>query len=981
MKRVYRKKAVICLLVIIAVFATMISMQFGISAGSNKRVIAYFPNWGTYNSAHNNFTVGMFPWDKVSVINHAFFEVDSSFKLKTTDEFADFQKTFEHSGGWDSDSVRGHFGEYKHYKGKYPNVKVLISVGGWTKSQNFSAMATSKSTRKVFIDSVVTFLKKYPFVDGIDLDWEYPGSDRKSDPNDEFDKGCPGKPEDSKNFTLLLKEIREAYNGNNLKNKMLTIAAPAGADKIEKQEPNKYHQYLDFINVMTYDIHGAFENTTNHHSAIYKNPNDPSPTKPNDIKNLYNTEAAMKIFSDKYNVPKSKLNAGSPFYSRGWKGVDDSTGENGLFATANGGAPGTWDNPQSPGGQNPFFKMKELEKQAGYVKYRDKYAKVPYLYNKEKGIMYTYEDEESLAERCNFVNANNYGGIVVWEITGDDTNGFPLMTILHNKLLQGNKPIPVGEDKVTPAPVEKDTTNRDSKDVDEINDQNKEKNNSNSKIPANPGDSGNTVVSKKPENPKETATPGEKDNNKEPIKSDTSNVEEWNNFLKKYEIGDVVKYKNNNYKCIQGHRSLFIWPPDKIPALWIKVSSSDEKDSTPKPTPKNEKSKTDKPSPKETNKPEASEKPKDNDNSNNTKPIKKESRMYLGYAGTWNTSIKDLKTSNIPDYFTHINLSFVKPNTTYKKGSNNFDQKVTGFEFVEGASTNSGQKTFSANDIKELKNNIKQLTSRGTQVWLSVGGWSYSQGAQWNGFNAKNIVDLATDLGASGVDIDWESSGSQCNKKSENEFSCSKDSEIINIITSLDKQIKSSNSKLGISIAGWSTGAYYVKGTKFEEGKVQWGSPYGGTMYRVVKDHGDKIDHINLMSYDGGNYYDPREGYESYRAIYNGPINMGMEVAPEGAGGAVLKLNAESGIKYDAEMLTGKNNIVTKYYNVEIMVNYIKNKGEPNDGFMIWQIWKERVHEKAPSGAASVNSIGKYLCENILENGDSGQTIPDLPKR
>ncbi|HEX2926947.1 MAG TPA: hypothetical protein VHP38_11955, partial [Ruminiclostridium sp.] len=177
-----------------------------------------------------------------------------------------------------------------------------------------------------------------------------------------------------------------------------------------------------------------------------------------------------------------------------------------------------------------------------------------------------------------------------------------------------------------------------------------------------------------------------------------------------------------------------------------------------------------------------------------------------------------------------------------------------------------------------------------------------------------------------------------------------------------------------------STGAYYVKGSPFEEGKVQWGSPYGGTMYRVVKDCGDKISHINLMSYDAGDYYDPREGYESYRAIYNGPINMGMEIAPEGSGGAVLKLNADPGTVYDAEMLTGTNNMATKYYNVETMVNYIKNKGRPIDGFMIWQIWKERVYAPAPAGAATVNSAGQYVCRNLPLSGDPNQAIPNLPK-
>ncbi|ATB30773.1 glycosyl hydrolase family 18 protein [Melittangium boletus] len=355
-------------------------------------------------------------------------------------------------------------------------------------------------------------------------------------------------------------------------------------------------------------------------------------------------------------------------------------------------------------------------------------------------------------------------------------------------------------------------------------------------------------------------------------------------------------------------------------------------------------------------------------------------RMYIGYASSWNTSINDLTTANIPSYYTHLNLSFVRPDMAYTRGSFEFDQAVAGFEFFEGATTNTGQKKFTAAQAQTLINNIKALRARGTQVWISVGGWSYSQGDQWARFNAGHVVDLAQDLGADGVDIDWESSGSSCNKLEAAQFSCSKDGEIANIITTLDSTIRARGLKLGISIAGWSTGAYYVKGTPFEEGKVQWGSPFGGTMYSVVKNHGNKLRHINLMSYDGGDYYDPREGYESYRAIYSGPIAMGLEIAPEGAGGATLRLNADPGTVYDAEMLTGQNNMATKYYNVETLATYMKNKGKATDGMMVWQVWKERVHAAPPAGAASVNSAGQKVCQILGITSNCNQSIPNLPK-
>ncbi len=354
----------------------------GIDYEDGKMIVVYFPNWGTYNAAHLNISVDMIPWNKITHVNHAFFTVNSSFQLVTTDDFADFQKAFPHSEGWDvTDRLAGHMGEYKYYKTQYPGVKIMISVGGWTRGENFHAMASTAQNRATFINSVIQFLNKYPFVDGIDLDWEYPGVNRAADGNDAADKGCPGGPEDKANFTLLLKEIREAYNANGLSNKLLTIAASANQVTVNVgQNPAEYHQYLDFINLMTYDMHGAFERVTNHHAAIFANPNDPSEEQY--VRETFNAHAAGEFFAS-FGIPKSKLNIGSPWYSRGWGGVSAGPNGDGLFQNATGYVRGTWDDPTTPtpGGQFPWFDVKKLETTAGWVKYYDNIAKAPYIFN------------------------------------------------------------------------------------------------------------------------------------------------------------------------------------------------------------------------------------------------------------------------------------------------------------------------------------------------------------------------------------------------------------------------------------------------------------------------------------------------------------------------------------------------------------------------------------------------------------------------
>jgi chitinase len=186
---------------------------------------------------------------------------------------------------------------------------------------------------------------------------------------------------------------------------------------------------------MTYDMHGAWESVTNHQSPIYANPADPSQTTPVDVKNRYNASDILKTFNQVYGVPKNKLNMGTPFYSRGWKGVQPGPNGNGLYQAATGAYTGSLDSPSAPGGQESWFNLKKLETTAGWTKYYDNTADAVWLYNQSSGVFLTYEDEKTLADKCNYVNNNAYGGIIIWEITGDSaTNGFPMTSLVYNNL-------------------------------------------------------------------------------------------------------------------------------------------------------------------------------------------------------------------------------------------------------------------------------------------------------------------------------------------------------------------------------------------------------------------------------------------------------------------------------------------------------------------------------------------------------------------
>lgn len=400
------------------------------SAATNKRVITYFPSWGMYEAGQQNITVDDIPWDKVSQVNHAFFEITNDFKIQTTDSYADFEcADFKHSPEW-GEGLAGHFGEYQYYKSKYPDVKIIIAVGGWTRSDKFHAAASTEQNRKTLAQSMVDTMKKYPFIDGIDIDWEYPTETRA--PEDQYDRGSVGGPEDKHNFTLLLKTIRETFDQNGMKDKLLTVAVSAGESKIHNTEPDQYAQYVDAIGVMTYDFAGDWDNVTGHLAGLYHNPEDTTRPK-------FDTDDAMKIYSEEYNVPKSKLYAGSPLYSRGWGNVAPGPNGDGLFQPGNKNFTGNL----GTGGQYSWYDIKNIEKTAGWVKYRDPIAKVPYLYNSSTKQFLTYEDETSLQDRINYINDNGYGGLIVWDCSGDDVkSGWPMHTIMFNGLIKDGSETP-----------------------------------------------------------------------------------------------------------------------------------------------------------------------------------------------------------------------------------------------------------------------------------------------------------------------------------------------------------------------------------------------------------------------------------------------------------------------------------------------------------------------------------------------------------
>lgn len=394
--------------------------------GGAKTVLGYFVQWGIYG---RNYRVKNIDTSnsaaKLTHINYAFGNVrNNRCEVGLTvpsdqntgvggDAFADYTKAFSAAESvdgvadtWDK-PLRGNWNQLKKLKAKYPNIKVLISLGGWTYSRGFSSAARPEN-RVAFVSSCIdAYIRgNLPVTDGaggagaaagvfdgIDLDWEYPVACGLS---------C-GAPEDNANFTALLAEFRRQLNAVR-PGLLLTVAVGAGIDKIRVTDPGNYHQYLDFINVMTYDFHGAFDPITNHHSALYGSPADPST---GDTRS-YNSHDAIQAFRSR-GVPASKLNLGIGFYGRGWTNV--SSANNGLYQTGT-AAPATY--------EAGIEDYKVIKTKSG-SHHTDPTARAHWLLS--GNTFWSYDDPALVFEKMQYVKNQNLGGAFFWEFSGDDAQG------------------------------------------------------------------------------------------------------------------------------------------------------------------------------------------------------------------------------------------------------------------------------------------------------------------------------------------------------------------------------------------------------------------------------------------------------------------------------------------------------------------------------------------------------------------------------
>ena len=267
-------------------------------------------------------------------------------------------------------------------KKRNPQLKVILSLGGWGGCKTCSDVFSSAKNREAFAMSVKKVSETYQ-TDGIDLDWEYPAI--LGFPSHKF------KPADKENFTELIKQLRKTFG----KKYEISFAAGGFDNYIDSSvEWDKVMPIVVRVNLMSYDLVNGYDSVSGHHTPLYSTQQQKRSTN----------HAVSRLISA--GVPANKIVIGAAFYARLWQ--NETTSDDGLYQ-------------RSKFKKSISYKSfdEELSKENGYDYYWDEEAQAPYSYNAEKKIFATYDDKRSIELKTKYVLDHGLDGIMFWQLALD----------------------------------------------------------------------------------------------------------------------------------------------------------------------------------------------------------------------------------------------------------------------------------------------------------------------------------------------------------------------------------------------------------------------------------------------------------------------------------------------------------------------------------------------------------------------------------
>lgn len=430
---------------------------------NQKRNVMYYGDWSIWGGQENFYPKDI-PADKLTHLNFAFLDFDSNGNLKFTDKDAAVGAPVGQDGvQWGAPNA-GILNAFQELKAKNPNLKIGVSLGGWSKSGDFSEVASNPEKRANFVKNVLKFIE-YTNMDFVDIDWEYPCDVRQPDLVDnKNDEGTPHSTKaDKENYIKLLQEFRTELDKKSMeinKNYELSVALPAPKSKVDLGiDIKNLFNVVDFANIMSYDMRGAWDEYSGHQSGLYPNPNEP-------IKGNNLSVDETVNYLTKQGAKKDKIVIGAAYYTRGWDKVEKGS-NNSLPGIFNKASITTKDADQTPsrgaineaplasgdggrmGGVWSYRSLQKLKSNyPGLKEYWDDTAKAPYLYDESTGKLFTYDNVKSIKEKTKYVNENDLGGMIAWMASQDaktDSSKRDELTKASKEGLFGSDKLPANE--------------------------------------------------------------------------------------------------------------------------------------------------------------------------------------------------------------------------------------------------------------------------------------------------------------------------------------------------------------------------------------------------------------------------------------------------------------------------------------------------------------------------------------------------------
>ncbi|KAK3386681.1 putative chitinase [Podospora didyma] len=346
------------------------------------RIVGYYEGWSTTKSCQT-MTPDQIPLGVYTHLNFAFASIDpNTFRIV------------------DEDATSGKFyTQLTALKVKSPGLQVWISVGGWSFNDpgptfnTFSTLAGNVFAQAEFFASLISFMATNGF-DGVDLDWEYPVAPERG-----------GSPADLANYPSFLRNLRNAMNQSGYKFG-LSITLPSSYWYMRNFDIVAIDPIVDFLNIMTYDLHGTWDGTDPFIGAVALAHT-----------NLTEIQESLDLLW-RNNINPSKVNLGIGFYGRSFT----MSNPNCLSAGCpfSGGAnPGPC--TQSSGILSAE-EIRDIVAAGGATQTLDPVAGVEII-TWDSNQWVSYDDETTLGLKVDFGNKFCLGGMLIWAVDLDDLNG------------------------------------------------------------------------------------------------------------------------------------------------------------------------------------------------------------------------------------------------------------------------------------------------------------------------------------------------------------------------------------------------------------------------------------------------------------------------------------------------------------------------------------------------------------------------------